>query len=116
MVAEKRKEIPRTVSVYRLKGIVGDLFGIRPMGCKLVWETGQWDPVSGEDEGWSCSEDDEDEDEEVMLSAGIERGGEDGQIKENDKWVQREIELVDSTRDVGYWIEGRTARVRVELR
>lgn len=30
-------------------------------------------------------------------------------------WVRREVELGDSTRGVGYWIEGRRAVVRVEI-
>ena len=40
----------------------------------------------------------------------------DGNKRDASKWAQREIELVDGTRDVGFWIEGREATVRVELR
>ncbi|MCJ1401887.1 hypothetical protein MMC11_005104 [Xylographa trunciseda] len=36
--------------------------------------------------------------------------------KETGKWVRREVELVDGTREVGHWIEGKEARVRVEYR
>ena len=32
------------------------------------------------------------------------------------KWREREIELEDGTKTVGFWIEGPEARVRVELR
>ena len=123
------KLIPRTVDVYRLKGIVGRLFGIRPMSCKLIWETGEWDPV-GEEAGWSVSEDESDcevderveggsdgENNDVLRKGkrdGLWRGG--GEERQKGKWVRREMELVDGTREVGFWIEGKEARVRVELR
>ena len=32
------------------------------------------------------------------------------------KWERREVELVDSTREVGSWVEGKEARIRVEVR
>ena len=60
---EKNKLIPRTVDVYRLKGIVGHLFAIRPFSIKLVWETDEWDPVGEGDGGWSVSDDDGSDDE-----------------------------------------------------
>lgn len=107
VMAEKKKDVPRSVDVYRMKGIVGLLFGISPLGCRLVWETEEWDPVKGEEEGWSCSED---EDE-----SGVEKN----KVKdenEKGKWVRREMELEDGTKDVGFWVDGREARVRVELR
>lgn len=111
MVAEKKKDVPRSVDVYRMKGIVGLLFGIRPLGCRLVWETGEWDPVKGEEEGWSCSEDEDDYDDESRVEK-------DEVMNENEKgnWVRREMELEDGTKEVGFWIDGREARVRVELR
>jgi len=110
---EKSKLIPRTVDVYRLKGIVGRLFSIQPMSCKLIWETGEWDPVGGreEDEGWSVSEDDESErGEERGATMQAPRG------RDRSRWERREMELVDGTREVGFWVEGKTARVRVEPR
>lgn len=108
--SEHRQEllIPRTVNVYRLKGIVGRAFGIRPMGCRLVWETGEWDPMSGpeidghDDGEWSCD--------------GSEEEGEERGREKKGRWVRREVELVDGMRAVGFWIEGREARVRVERR
>ena len=36
--------------------------------------------------------------------------------KDTSKLVQREVELMDGTKDVGFWIEGDEAMVRVELR
>lgn len=73
----------------------------------LVWESDEWDPVrrqeDDEDEGgWSVSEDDDDGEEE-------RRVGKEG-------WKRRETELVDGTREVGFFIQGDEARVRVEVR
>lgn len=88
------------MGIYALKGIVGRLFDLRPMGLRLVWETGEWDPVPGLGGGdWGGSEDEDENDK-----------------RDASKWAQREIELVDGTRDVGFWIDGREATVRVELR
>ena len=121
-VMEKKKQIPRGFDIYRLKGIVGRLFALPPMGLRLMWETGEWDPVGGEEDGgeWSCSED-----EEGAGQDGGERGTEieggdqvgSGEVEREARgWMKREVELVDGTREVGFWIEGRAARVRVELR
>lgn len=110
---EKKKPIPRTIDVYRLKGIVGQLFNIRPMSVKLIWETEEWDPVGEEDGGWSVSEDESADDERESGKVGrTPRGTE----KNEDKWARREMELVDGTRAVGFFVEGEEARVRVELR
>ncbi len=95
------KQIPRSFDVYRLKGIVGKLFGKLPLQLRLVWETGEWDPVAAtEQRDWDSS------DEEIEI---------DGR-KDRSDWLQREVELKDGTREVGYWVEGREATVRVELR
>ena len=109
LTIEKKKPIPRTIDVYRLKGIVGQLFDIRPMSVKLVWETEEWDPISEADGGWSVSEDDESDEDRSRLRRTA-RGKEDG------KWARRETELVDGTREVGFFVEGKEAKVRVELR
>lgn len=107
LIIEKKKLIPRTVDVYRLKGIVGQLFNIRPMSVKLIWETEEWDPVGEGDAGWSVSEDESDGDSRLERTA---------REKEHDQWVRREMELVDGTRQIGFFVEGKEARVRVELR
>ncbi len=111
-IIEKKKLIPRTVDVYRLKGIVGHLFNIRPMSVKLIWETEEWDPVGEGDGGWSVSEDE---------SGDEERRSEETETKKRRRgrkevWKRREMELVDGTREVGFFVEGTDARVRVELR
>lgn len=118
---EKKKLIPRTVDVYRLKGIVGHLFAIRPFSIKLVWETDEWDPVGEGDGGWSVSEDDDSDDDDddhiakegkrVASTETFQNTGEDKAM-----WKRREMELVDGTREVGFFVEGMEARVRVEAR
>lgn len=106
-IVEKTKLIPRTVDVYRLKGIVGQLFNIRPMSVKLIWETEEWDPVGEGDGGWSVSEDESDEES---------RSERKEKRREKEMWKRREMELVDGTREVGFFVEGKRARVRVESR
>lgn len=110
-MVEKKKDIPRSFDVYRIKGIVGRLLGVRPLGCKLIWEMGEWDPMGREDEDiWSCSEEEGDDDDQDQIRAEADEGNREG------KWVKREVELVDGTKDVGFWIDRREARIRVELR
>ena len=119
MAIEKTAEIPRTVSVYKLKGVVGRLFGIRPLSCRLVYETGEWDPVGGkEGDEWSCGESGDESDGDGYDSGTGSRGmGDDDEgDKKRGKWIRREVELIDSTREIGFWIESRDAKVRVELR
>ena len=121
---EKKKLIPRTVDVYRLKGIVGHLFAIRPLSIKLIWETDEWDPVGEGDGGWSVSEDDgsssssssDDDDTEKKRSASTKEKKHREQKKKKGLWRRRELELVDGTREVGFFVEGMEARVRVEAR
>lgn len=110
-MVEKKKDIPRSFDVYRIKGIVGRLFGVRPLECKLIWEMGEWDPVGREeDDVWSCSEEEGDDADQSRSCAEVDDGNSRG------KWVKREVELVDGTKDVGFWIDRREARIRVEPR
>ncbi|KAL8736158.1 MAG: hypothetical protein Q9166_000313 [cf. Caloplaca sp. 2 TL-2023] len=117
------KEIPKQIDIYRLKAIVGRAFGLPAMGARLVLETDEWDPVLAgrpEEGDWSCSED---EWSDEISEGGEERVKEmEGKRERKEKgmgkglWVRREIELVDSTRPVSFWIEGKEAMVRVEKR
>ncbi len=118
----RTKKVPRTFDIYRLKGIVGRLFGQKPMSLKLVWESGELDPVAGYEEDWDSSDE-----EEGSNTAANGYWSNDGsgkwmantnadELVKSGKWVRREVELTDSTREVGFWIEDREAKVRVELR
>lgn len=104
----KVQEIPRGFDVYRIKGIVGKLFDLRPLSFCLIWETGEWDPVAGYEDEEYDSEDLEEADDSVTVDA--ESGGAKG------KWMRREVELEDSTRQVGNSVDGMEAKVRLELR
>ncbi|KAE8352840.1 hypothetical protein BDV28DRAFT_120010 [Aspergillus coremiiformis] len=101
----KVKEIPRSFDTYQVKALVSRLFGLAPYEFRLVWETDELDPVSkqnlDDEDGWD-SEDD---------------GANPPQPSDNSGFVKREVELVDSTRDIGFMIppELTEARIRVEL-
>jgi len=119
------EDIPRSASIYSLLGRVGKRLDVRvPLGLRLVWETGERDPVgavggvgaggragAGGGDGpeyWDSSDDDG------------ENGDEDGdgdEVMANMKgqWVAREVELAAGTRAVGSYLEGRGGRVRVEV-
>jgi len=100
----KTKEVPRSFDTYQVKALVSRLFGLTPFEFRLTWETDELDPVSKEnkeEEKW----DSEDEGMEIGDAAGDET-----------KFVKREVELVDSTRDIVFWLQDvDEARIRVDL-
>jgi hypothetical protein len=109
---EQRRDIPRTFDIYRIKAIVARLFSIPPLRFRLIWETEEWDPIAetkADHDEWTSSEEDQGEEDPLRDSV----------VKQdtNQKFVRREEELVDSTREVGFWLSDhiREARVRVEL-
>ncbi|KAH7385601.1 hypothetical protein BKA66DRAFT_511442 [Pyrenochaeta sp. MPI-SDFR-AT-0127] len=92
-------EIPMSYAVYTVLGVVSKHFSIKPMKCRLIWETGDWMSAKTTmadlaDEDW----DSDDSDAEI----GMER-------------VMREVEIVPGTRSIGTWIDGMEATVRVEV-
>ncbi|PMD14574.1 RNI-like protein [Hyaloscypha hepaticicola] len=103
------QEIPKTFDVYRVKGILGKTFDIHPMKIRLIWETGEWDPVAGygDDEG-----DSDDEEGGVPLNEAQR----DGAITPNGRWMERKTEIEDSIRQIGFCVDGMEAKVRIELR
>ena len=117
------------------------MLGLQPMSLRLIWETGEWDPredsggksgfgvgldIGGNVGGFSSfrvqirlcrhSSDKQRLTDKQESSLGTVHVEEDKAERDPSKWVQRETELVDGTRSVGFWIEGDEARVRVELR
>jgi hypothetical protein len=98
-------EIPISFTAYSLLGVVGKRFGIKPMMCRLVCETGDWIPAPRNDESVKedCDSDDSEGEEERQETAGVGK-------------VMREVEIVPGTRAVGTWIDGMEAVVRVEVR
>jgi hypothetical protein len=101
----KAIEIPKGFDIYRVKGIVGRLFNIPPLSLRLIWETGEWDPVAGYEEQ---AEDDEDSDNENMATPVTSDN--------KGKWMKREVEIEDGTRQIGFCVDGMEATVRIELR
>ena len=102
------KEIPKGFDIYQVKGIVGRLFGLRPLSLRLIWETGEWDPVAGYDEEEEDDSDAEIDEKEVDLDTTVRT--------DKGKWTKREVEIEDSTRQVGFCVDGNEAIVRVEMR
>ncbi|KAB5581001.1 hypothetical protein GE09DRAFT_1020727 [Coniochaeta sp. 2T2.1] len=120
---EKTVKIPKSFDLYAVKGIAGRLFGLSPLSIKLVWETGEWDPVGGFDEEGGDS--DEEEEVEVWREKREDDGDEHTDVlaeskdgdgnKAGGRWTKREVELRDGPRQFGYCVDGAEARVRVEV-
>ncbi|KAK2804166.1 hypothetical protein FQN50_006708 [Emmonsiellopsis sp. PD_5] len=110
--SEFETSIPKSFDVYRIKAIVARHFSLTPLRFKLVWETDEWDPVDeakAEDDEWDSSDEGDGANSPIDSSALKHEDGK--------KLVRREEELVDSTREVGFWFseEVRAVRVRVEV-
>lgn len=99
---EWTQDIPRSASVYALLGRVGKKLGVMPLRVKLVWETGERDPVRRGGDGGEAPESWDSSEEEDESGEG--------------EWTVREVELVPGTRMVGSYFEGQRARARVEVR
>ncbi|KAL4776506.1 hypothetical protein BDW60DRAFT_176485 [Aspergillus nidulans var. acristatus] len=104
----KVKEIPRSYDTYQVKAIVSRLFGITPFEFRLIWETDEMDPVSKENMNIEDEWDSEDED---VSGEGTLKPGDDA------RFVKREVELVDTTKDIGFWFQPDLleAKIRVEV-
>ncbi|KAL4798579.1 tubulin-specific chaperone [Aspergillus venezuelensis] len=107
----KMKEIPRSYDVYQVKAIVSRLFGLTPFEFRLVWETDELDPVSKENLDIEDEWDSEDEENSQVEAGKTQGAGDDA------KFVKREVELVDTTKDIGFWFQPDLdeARVRIEV-
>lgn len=90
-------EVPVSCTAYTVLGIVGKRFGVQPLRCKLVWETGDWMSARKTmgDEEWDS------DDSEAEF--GMQR-------------IMREVEIVPGTRSIGTWIDGSEAVVRVHVK
>ncbi|KAK8140517.1 hypothetical protein PG984_000583 [Apiospora sp. TS-2023a] len=120
--SEKTSKIPKSYDIYRVKGIAGKLFGQKPLDLRLVWETGEWDPVAGFDDEVDVDDDSGDEEnvveeEKQEVAAEAAPGDETLQTERKvGKWVKREVELRDGPRQLGFCVDGLEAKVRVEVR
>ncbi len=124
---EKVAEIPKSFDMYAVKGLVGRLFKRSPQALRLVWETGEWDPVAGieEEEDGLEEEDREDQEnggEDVGMKDSVESNADktdekDGTaaVSQAGRWVKREVELKDTPRQFGFCVDGMDVRIRVEV-
>ncbi|KAI1376349.1 Thioesterase/thiol ester dehydrase-isomerase [Hypoxylon crocopeplum] len=116
-VVERMTRIPKSFDIYAVKGIAGKLFGTTPLGLRLIWETGEWDPVAGFDDEVEDSSDEEDAEEEKEKAGDTADLGESSQPEGRaGKWVKREVELQDGPRQLGFCVDGLEANIRVEIR
>ena len=93
-------EIPMSCTAYTVLGIVGEHFGIKPMKCRLTWETGDWMSAR-----------------KTMTNAGNEDwNSDDSETEVGMQKVAREMEIAAGTRSIGTWIDGLEATVRVEIK
>ncbi|QSZ28979.1 hypothetical protein DSL72_003488 [Monilinia vaccinii-corymbosi] len=123
------KEIPKAFNVYRVKGIVGRCLDCRPWSLRLILETGEWDPVAGFEDVDEYSSDEDKGVGQVREAVPQVKGkpeGSDSGVKADElvaqtheqpgKFMKREVELEDTTKDVGLMVNEMEARVRVEFR
>lgn len=137
-VRQRTVEIPKSADMYAVKGMAGRLFGLSPQRLRLVWETGEWDPVGElDEEGGGDVEDEEDQEaaetareakeaeeteetpeteetEETLETKATADSGQ--QENKAGRWVKREVELKDSPRQFGFCVDGMEVRIRVEVR
>ncbi|KAI1425395.1 Thioesterase/thiol ester dehydrase-isomerase [Xylaria sp. FL1777] len=116
-IVQRATKIPKTFDIYAVKGIVGKLFGVKPLSIRLIWETGEWDPVAGFDDEVEDSSGDEEElpavDERQVTATRTDNSHVGEQAG---KWVKREVELPDGLRQLGFCVDGLEAKIRVEMR
>ncbi|KAK1844799.1 CAP-Gly domain-containing protein [Colletotrichum chrysophilum] len=112
----KTTHLPKSSDIYAVKGTAGRLFGKDPLSLRLVWETGEWDPVAGFDE----DEEADDSSDEEDAAGAIARSGEEetgtAQECKGGRWVKREVELKDGPRQLGFCVDGLDVKIRVEDR
>ncbi|KAJ5871555.1 Leucine-rich repeat typical subtype [Penicillium soppii] len=108
------KEIPGSFNTYQVKALVSRLFGLPAFGFRLIWETDEWDPVEREAADEAADWDDDSEDE---VQAEQARPDSNPHAPGKSRFVRREIELVDSARDIGFLFQGEIGelRIRVEM-
>ncbi|KAI5209781.1 hypothetical protein AUEXF2481DRAFT_5945 [Aureobasidium subglaciale EXF-2481] len=93
-------EIPKSCSIYKVHGVIGRRLGVEPYKLRLILETGEKDRV------------------DMATWNGVEEWDSDEDDAENvgEEWKEREEELVPGTRPLGTFLDGRKARIRVELK
>ncbi|KAG6003304.1 hypothetical protein E4U21_002192 [Claviceps maximensis] len=133
---EISRRIPKSFDIYAVRGIAGTIFGMSPLKLQLIWETGEWDPVAGYDDGDGDGESSGEEEEQQRNyeeasgqadgddqgesgGGGVGRGiGDTGDSEDRNgksgRWVKREVVLRDGPKQLGYCVDGLDVRIRVE--
>lgn len=75
-----------------------------------MWETDEWDPI---EESWA--DDDEWDSSDEIDEPGPQHGSSALKHEDGKKLIRREEELVNSTREVGFWFTNETRQVRVRI-
>lgn len=103
------KEIPASFNSYQVKALVSRLFGLPAYGFKLIWETDEFDPVEKDvgQEGFMDSDGDSEDEMQEGPRVSSEPNG--------SRFVRREVELVESTRDIGFLFQGETGEMRIRV-
>ena len=124
-------ELPKTMSTYSLKALIARKWELRPLGFHLIYESEELDPIAERMIG-STTTNGADDDSDVEWDVdpqGLDQtqGGQEsnadmltnpsGLSAEGKKWKKREVEMMDSTREVGSWLDSnaRQATVRIEV-
>ncbi|KAL9607362.1 MAG: hypothetical protein Q9167_007717 [Letrouitia subvulpina] len=96
----KTKEVPKTVDIYRLKGIAGRLFGMNPVRFSLVWERDERLESPDRLDDYNAVGD----------------GAADWDERMNDGAVYnaRFVSLREGSQEIGFYIEDREANIRVK--
>ncbi|KAM4055067.1 CAP-Gly domain-containing protein [Hirsutella rhossiliensis] len=110
---KKTSRIPKAFDIYSVRGIAGKLFSLSPLRVRLIWETGEWDPVADYDE-----QDGDSSDEEEFLADAADPSRGDWQEEQardgSGRWSKREVELKDGPKQLGYCVDGLDVSIRVE--
>jgi tubulin-specific chaperone E len=112
---EREVKVPKSFDMYAVKGLAGKLFGLPPLQLKMVWETGEWDPVASYDDDDDV-ESSEGEEEQQSLEKKMGTGTDERQEGKAGRWVRRQVELKDCPRQFGFCVDGFEARIRVEVK
>ncbi|KAF3389610.1 Tubulin-specific chaperone E [Penicillium rolfsii] len=102
------KEIPTSFDSYQVKSLVSRLFNLPPYSFKLVWETDEWDPVEKKAGDDAAADWDEESDDEMQGAAPVSSA-------DTSRFVRREIELLDSTRDIGFLFQSETGEMKIRV-
>jgi tubulin-specific chaperone E len=104
--------IPRTISVYTLKALLARTFSLPALQFRLIYESPELDPVvaprGGNDRANWDAWGDWDLDHPPKDPGAVEKQGK--------KWKKREVEILDGTREWGFYIEDGMvdATIRIE--